>query len=159
MALPRELKKSMSNNGLDHLTFLEGERLMVYRDSANIPTVGIGHKVLPADDLEVGDMITPAQVRTFLISDLAEAEAAVNNLVVVPLNQNQFDALVSFVFNVGRTNFKSSTLLSKLNQYDYQGALAEFERWRYSTDAHTGVKDVDDVLVRRRAYEQNLFVA
>lgn len=158
MSLPRTIKKILSDKGMDHLKFLEGERLTVYRDSADIPTVGVGHKVLPQDNLAVGDTITQAQSDAFLRADLKSAEHAINSLVKVPLNQNQFDSLTSFVFNIGINAFRESTLLAKLNQYDYQGALAEMERWRFSTNQFTGQKEVDQVLVRRRQYEQDLFV-
>ena len=77
---------------------------------------------------------------------------AVNNLVKVGLNQNQFDALVSLVFNIGETNFRNSTLLRKLNAGDYEGAADEFPRWKYQN------KKVLRGLVRRRAEEMELFL-
>ena len=153
------LRKTISKRGIEHLKFLEGERLKVYLDNANIPTVGVGHKVLPVDNLKVGDMITQKKSSSLLRKDLSVAKTAVNTQVKVPLNQSQYDALVSFVFNVGIYNFAESTLLEKLNEYDYQGALAEFPRWKYSTDANTGIKSINNGLVKRRKYEQDLFNA
>jgi len=158
------LKKSISAKGIKQLKYLEGERLKVYIDQAGYPTVGVGHKVLPQDNLKIGDTITPLQSGKFLKQDLQNAERAIKMGVKVPLNQNQYDALVSFIFNVGVGAFLNggkndapSTLLRKLNDYDYQGALAEFPRWKYVTE--NGVKSVDDILVRRRKFEQDLFNA
>lgn len=152
-------RKKISKNGLEHLKKLEGERLKVYKDSAGYLTVGVGHKVLPEDNLKYGDIITTQKSMQFLRNDLAWAERAVNVHVKVPLNQAQYDALVSFVFNVGVNNFSESTLLKKLNQYDYNGALAEFPKWKYATDQTTQEKYVDEILVERRKHEQDLFNA
>ncbi len=156
------LKKGISANGIDQLKYLEGERLKVYRDEAGYATVGVGHKVMPVDNLKVGDTITPLKSGQLLKNDLINAERAVSMGVKVPLNKNQYDALVSFVFNVGSgalltggKDGQPSTLLLKLNDYDYQGALKEFTRWKYVTK--NGVKIVSDILVRRRKFEQNLF--
>lgn len=159
MTLPRRLNKAISRNGITHLKRVEGERLDVYRDAAGHLTVGVGHKVLPGERLMFGDTITKRQSDDFLKADILSAEETVNTSVVVPLSQNQFDALVSFVFNIGNDAFRRSTLLSKLNQYDYQGALAELERWNKITDPDTGLKVVSEGLVRRRRLEQDLFIA
>lgn len=158
MSLPRS-KRSISQAGLDHLKRVEGERLDVYIDAAGHPTVGVGHKILPEDNLKLGDSISQFQSDSFLRIDAAKAEQAVNDRVIVPLNQAQFDALTSFVFNVGADNFRRSTLLRKLNEYDYQGALAEFERWNKITNPNTGQKEVHPGLVSRRFAEQELFIA
>ena len=77
--------------------------------------------------------------------DVALAEKAVNKLVKVPLNQNQFDALVSFVFNIGETQFASSTLLAKLNNQDYQAVPSELNRW-----VHGSGKKLPGLINRRR---------
>lgn len=159
MSFPRRLNKAISRNGISHIKRVEGERLDVYRDAAGHMTVGVGHLVLPEDNLRMGDTITHAHSDKLLRADLLKAEDTVNKSVVVPLSQNQFDSLVSFVFNVGDGNFRRSTLLSKLNEYNYHGALAEMERWNKVTDPNTGLKVVNEGLVNRRRLEQDLFVA
>lgn len=81
-----------------------------------------------------------------------EVEPALDNLVKVPLTQNQYDALADFIYNVGVTNFAKSTLLRKLNAKDYEGAAAEFPKW------NKGGGKVLQGLVRRRKKEQDLFL-
>lgn len=126
----------------------EGLRLEAYKCPADVWTIGYGHTrgVIP------GDVITEKEAEIFLAEDLEDAESAVNEYVEVKLNQNQFDALVSFVYNLGAGNFKSSTLLRKLNAGDYLGAANEFKRWNKA-----GGKVLNG-LVRRRAAECNLFI-
>lgn len=140
----------ISQTGLDKIKRHEGLRLYPYKDEAGHWTIGYGHKLLPG---EWYDKINEQQAEDLLRQDLAIAESAVNDLVKVPLSQNQYDALVSFVYNVGVNAFRESTLLRKLNAGDYTGAAAEFPRWKYA-----GGK-VSSILVRRRAREQDLFVA
>lgn len=95
--------------------------------------------------------ITMAQAEDLLRQDLPERETAVRNLVRVPLHQNQFDALVDFVFNLGAANFGSSTLLRLLNAGNYAAAAAEFPKWNKSGGrALAG-------LTRRRDAERALF--
>lgn len=149
------LKKGISSKGIELLKFLEGEKFVVYFDKAGHKTVGVGHKILPSDNLNIGDSITPLESGKFLRNDLSTAERAIRNNVLVPLNQNQFDALTSFIFNVGTGAFANSTMLRKLNQYDYSGALAEFPRWKFITV--NGIKDESPALITRRKYEQDLF--
>lgn len=126
----------------------EGLRLEAYKCPADAWTIGYGHTlgVIP------GDVITEKEAEILLAEDLEDAESAVNEYVKVKLNQNQFDALVSFVYNLGAGNFKSSTLLRKLNAGDYLGAANEFKRWNKA-----GGKVLNG-LVRRRAAECNLFI-
>lgn len=89
-------------------------------------TIGYGHVVLQDEEFT---KITPEEGEKLLINDCAIAENCINKLVKVELNQNQFDALVSFVFNVGRENFFASTLLKQLNKKDYNEAAEQFTRW------------------------------
>lgn len=100
-----------------------------------------------------GRKFTLAEGDAILQRDLANTEAVVRNLVKVPLNDNQYGALVSFVFNVGATAFKTSTLLRLLNAGDYLGAQTQFPRW-----VHGGGKVLPG-LVTRRAAEMKLFDA
>lgn len=137
----------------DIIKELEGWSETVYKDSAGIPTIGWGHKILPGEDFTYG--ITKAEGEILLSKDIQFAENAVNYYVVVPLKQSMYDALVSFVFNVGAQAFINSTLLKKLNVGDYEGAAAEFARWKYVTI--NGEKVVSSGLVNRRAKESALF--
>jgi lysozyme len=116
---------NISQAGIEAIKDYEGVRLKAYDDGVGVWTIGVGH----IKGVKRGDEITMAQVDEFLRADLAEAEKAVNARVVVPLAQGQFDALVSFVFNLGGGAFIASTLLKKLNAGDYDAAADEFLRW------------------------------
>lgn len=137
----------MSDNGIRLTQQYEGLSLKAYQDVVGVWTNGYGntHGVVP------GSTITIDQAIADLKSNLVSAENAVNKLVTAPLSQNQFDALVDFVFNLGTGNFSSSTLLRKLNAKDYTGASLEFPKWNKA-----GGKVVQG-LTNRRLGEQRLF--
>ena len=122
-------------------------RLEAYRCPAGIPTIGVGH----TKGVRMGDRCTLQQADAWLTEDLHDAEAAVSMLVKKPLTQSQFDALVSFTFNLGASRLGESTLLILLNRGNYTGAAAQFQRW----DKSKGVTLPG--LVRRRAAEAALF--
>lgn len=144
-------KFTTGRNGLDLIKSFEGLKLTAYLCPARIPTIGFGHtKTVRPDD--VGKKkITENEAERLLKADLVNFESSVNKLVKVPLNQNQFDALVSFAFNVGSGALSTSTLLKKLNAKDYKGAADQFARWNKA-----GGKVLNG-LVRRRAAEAALF--
>lgn len=125
----------------------EGLSLKAYQDVAGVWTNGYGntHGVVP------GSTITLQQATNDLASNIEGSEYVVNTVVTVALTQNQFDALVDFVFNLGSGNFQSSTLLRYLNAGNYVGAAGEFPKWN-----HAGGVVVDG-LTRRRLAEQTLF--
>lgn len=137
-----------SNNGINLIKRFEGLRLEAYRDSVGIPTIGYGH----THGVKMGDVITGAQADAFLREDLQVAELTINTNVKVKLTQGQFDALASFVFNLGSGNFVKSTLLKKLNTGVYAGAADEFGKW-----VNAGGKKLPG-LVKRRAAEREVFL-
>jgi len=141
----------MSEKGLEFLAQVEGEKLVAYKDTGGVWTIGVGH--ISDQHLTVtSGMKISREVSRFLLSlDVAEAEEIVTRLVTVPLSQNQFDALVSFVFNIGEGQFKSSTLLKKLNEEDYGAVPAQLKRWVYDNGKLIAG------LVKRREGEANLF--
>ncbi|CDP50718.1 Phage lysin [Devosia sp. DBB001] len=129
-----------------------------YPDPAHgwkVPTCCIGHTDAagePKYAATKGKKFTEAEGRAILASDLAAVEAQVRKAVAVPLNENQFGALVSFTFNLGARNLGGSTLLKKLNKGDYTGAADEFGKW-----VNAGGQRLDG-LVRRRTAERALFL-
>lgn len=131
-----------SSNGLQLTEYFEGCSLTAYQDAAGVWTIGYGHTI----GVQPGDTCTQAQAEAWLEQDVAGAVATVNQFVTVPLTQGQFDALVDFVFNLGATNFESSTLLKLLNEGDYAGAADQFVRW----DHCNGEENVG-LLARRQA--------
>jgi lysozyme len=145
---------SLSAAGLAFIAAHEGFRASVYRDQAGYATIGYGHRLANGESYPNG--VTEEEARRLLALDAAHAEAAVRAEVLLALTQVQFDALVSFAFNVGAGAFAGSTLLRKLNAGDVAGAADEFARWNKIT--------VDGVLVaapglsRRRADERALFI-
>lgn len=145
-----------SQRGVDLIKEFEGLRLTAYYDAVGVLTIGYGHtnRSASADRYPVypGQTITAAKAEEILKADLVVFEDAVNRNVTYPINQNQFDALVSFTFNVGEGNLRSSTLLKKLNSGDIMGAANEFERWVYAGG------QVYPGLVRRREAEKALFL-
>jgi GH24 family phage-related lysozyme (muramidase) len=142
----------ISNNGLNLIKQFEGLKLNAYDDGVGVWTIGYGTIKYPNGvRVKHGDKITQAQADQYIANDVATFERAVKMLVNVPLNQNQFDALVSFTYNLGATNLSASTLLKKLNSKDYNGAAGEFQKWnKAGGKVMTG-------LVRRRKAEMELF--
>jgi lysozyme len=125
-----------------------GPALVAFKPTPNdVPTIGWGH----THGVTMGMTCTPAQAETWFQQDMAWAQAAVLSAVIVPLNQNQFDALVSFTENEGATQFEDSTLLRLLNAGNYSGAAAQFSRWALQKG------QILPGLVTRRAAEQRLF--
>lgn len=140
--------KIMKTKNTDVIKHYEGLRLKAYKCPAGVWTIGYGH----TQHVKDGDVITNEQADLYLLDDLRDAENAVNIHTKVKLNQNQFDALVSFVYNLGSGSFELSTLLKKLNAGDYLGAANEFKRWNKA-----GGKVLNG-LVKRRETEANLFI-
>ena len=140
---------NISTIGLGLIQEFEGCKLDAYRCPANIWTIGIGH----TKDVKEGDKITEAQALDLLREDVKWVENAINDHVKVKINQNQFDAMSSFIFNVGAGAFSLSTLLKKLNAADYEGAANEFLRWNKANG-----KELPG-LTRRRQAERTLFLA
>lgn len=142
-----------SPQGIALICSFEGYRHKAYDDGVGVWTIGYGTTRYPSGNkVAKGDVTTPAQAREYMAHDLANFEAAVNELVKVALKQTQFDALVSLTYNIGINAFKNSTLLKKLNTGDFSGAAAQFLVWNKA-----GGK-VMQGLVRRREREHNYFL-
>lgn len=139
--------------GLALIKEFEGLRLRAYLCPADVPTIGYGTTVYPdGRRIRVGDEITQQQAEDYLRNDLRVFEREVERMVRVPVNENQFSALVSFAYNTGSSALQKSTLLRLLNAHNYAGAAEQFARWTYA-----GGKSLPG-LVRRRAAERALFI-
>ncbi|HEY9815211.1 MAG TPA: lysozyme [Candidatus Obscuribacterales bacterium] len=136
-----------SQRGLELIMEFEGLELEAYQDSVGVWTIGYGH----TRGVRPGDRITEEQARAFLKVDVMDAEKAINRLVEVDLNQNQFDALVAWTYNLGSGNLANSTLLKKINEGKFDEAQEEFDRWVYA-----GGRQLRG-LVRRRDAEEALW--
>jgi lysozyme len=139
-----------SREGIELIKRFEGLRLHAYLCPANVPTIGYGHTKTAA----MGQKITEEQAEALLIRDLVGAENDVTRLAGA-LKQCQFDALVSFVFNLGAGNFKASTLLKCVKLRDKAGAVREFGRWVSATVG--GKRQKLAGLIARRAAEAELY--
>jgi lysozyme len=131
----------------------EGYRSKAYLPTPHdVPTIGWGH----TKGVKMGQVVTVETAQKYFDADVAEALAGVEALVKVPLNINQKGALVSFVFNLGIGNFKSSTLLKKLNAGDYTAAADQLLRW--NKQKQNGELVELEGLTKRRASERELFL-
>ena len=146
-----------SDNGLALIKKSEGFRGNAYPDPATGGkpyTVGYGTTVYPSGmPVKLGDKVTEQQADAYLRNDVKKFESAVSNAVKVKLTKGQFDALVSFTYNVGPANMASSTLIKKLNAGDVNGAADEFPRWNKAAGK------VMAGLTTRRADERALFLS
>jgi len=138
---------NISNTGIDLIKHFEGCETEAYLCPAGVPTIGYGH----IKGVQMGDSITEAQAHEMLVEELDEYESYINDLVTVSLNQNQFDAMVSWVYNLGGGNLKASTLLKVLNSGDYSGVPEQIMRWNKAGGR------VLEGLTRRRQAEADLF--
>ena len=151
-------KLSLSDDGVRLIASFEGFRSELYNDPAGHCTIGYGHLVHlgncdGSEPAELRKGISRKRARELLRDDAATAEAAVDDAVKVPLAQEQFDALVSFVFNVGTGAFRRSTLLRLLNDGGYDAVPKQLDRW-VKADGKTL-----EGLVRRRKEEGELFAS
>ena len=141
----------VSQNGIDLIKKFEGIRLKSYICPAGVLTIGYGHT---GSDVHPNQQITEEQAERLLWKDTESAQQTVSSFVTVKLNQNEYDALVSFTFNVGPTAFVNSTLLRLLNHGAERKVVAsEFARW-----VKAGGNDAVPGLVRRRDAEKALFL-
>ena len=141
------MKMKISDNGIELIKKHEGLRLEAYLCPAGKPTIGYGH----TKDVKLGDVITEEEAEQLLREDLIVVENEINKHNL-DINQNQFDALVSFVYNVGVGNFRTSTLLKKIKTDPNDKTIAnEFKRWVYSNGKKL------PGLVKRREEEAKLY--
>ncbi|MCR5260655.1 MAG: lysozyme [Candidatus Gastranaerophilales bacterium] len=150
----------ISENGIKLIKELEGCRLQAYDDYTGKPvsssdtvkgtlTIGVGHT---GKDVFKGQTITQDKATQLLKSDIKNVERTINEVVKAPLTQNQYDALCSFVFNIGTGAFRNSTMLKRLNERNYAQAAECFKDW------HRG-NNVPHLLDNRRKKEKELFTA
>lgn len=137
-----------SDLGIALIKSFEGLRLKAYKDIVGVPTIGYGS----THGVTMGDEITEAEAEAMLLEDLKEYEDCVNQCVTVEITQTEFDALVSFAYNLGCGALRSSTLLKLLNAGNKEAAAQQFRRWNKAG----GVEVAG--LTRRRLAEADLFM-
>ena len=137
----------ISQEGIDLVKKFEGCKLEAYQCAAGVWTIGYGS----THGVQKGDTWSQEKAEIMLIDELEEYGKYVEELVTIPLNQCQFDALTSWTFNLGPSNLQSSTMLQVLNQGDYEGVPYQIKRWNKVSG------QVNDGLIRRREAEALLF--
>lgn len=153
----------MSEHGIDLLTEWEGFKPNAYNDIVGVATIGVGHALTPAEksagalnidgtSVPYANGLSEDQVKALLGSDLQRYESALNDAIAVDLAQNQFDALVSFCFNIGIGGFQGSTVLKDVNNSNFDAVPGDLRMW----DKAGG--QVSDGLVNRRAKEISLWL-
>ena len=142
------MTRVISAEGIALIKKFEGCKLEAYLDSVDVPTIAWGTTKL----VSIGDTCTQEQADDWLEEELVEYEGYINDMVKVPLDQSQFDALVAWVYNLGPTNLSKSSLLRELNNENYQAVPNEIKRWNKAGGKVLGG------LVRRREAEALLFV-
>lgn len=151
------VNKIFSENGINMLIRLEALILQIYKDQAGLPTIGVGHLIVSdAEKEEFKNGITKEKAIELLKKDIASVEKTVNESIKVVITQEQFDALVIFVFNIGENGFKSSSAFREINNaasFDIIGPL--WKLWNKITI--NGVKQVSQGLVNRRNAEWELY--
>ena len=137
----------ISQEGLSLIKKFEGCELEAYRCAANVLTIGYGS----TKGVKEGDTITQEEADNLLLHEMDEYEGYINDMVKSDLKQNEFDSLVSWVFNLGPSNLSSSTLLQKLNNKDWDDVPNQIKRWNKAGG------QVKQGLIRRREAEALLF--
>lgn len=145
-------QKNISEKGYQLIREFEGLQLEAYKDTGGVWTIGFGTIKYPnGTSVKKGDVCTIQQAEQWLKNDCKWVDACLDKNVKVNLNQNQFDALASFVYNIGETAFVKSTMLTLINQNSLTSAASQFDRWVYDNGKRI------QGLVNRRAKERKLF--
>lgn len=147
----RSLGMSLSDNGLNLICKFEAFRSTIYKDEGGLDTIGYGHLI--RNDEVFDSPITEEQGKELLKQDVQIAENAINYNVHVSLNQNQFDALCSFVYNIGLGNFVTSHLHTYIEEQNFEAAANEFPKWNKVKG------QISAILTQRRGIEQALFLS
>lgn len=137
----------MGIGGLDLIEDVEGFRPKMYKDAVGLPTIGYGTLIDTADEKYLlTATVTREQAEVLLRKDIAPMEGAINKMVTAPICQNQFDALLSFCYNLGVNSLRNSTLLKKLNKNPYDPSILwEFDKW-----VHAGGQKLPGLITRRK---------
>ena len=138
---------NISQEGISLIKKFEGCELEAYQCAAGVWTLGYGS----TKDVKEGDTLTQKEADNLLLHEMQEYEGYIKELIKVPLKQNQFDALVSWVFNLGPANLKASTMLKFLNAGDYHLIPSQIKRWNKANGK------VLEGLIRRREAEALMF--
>ncbi len=144
--------RHITRNGIDLIKKFEGFEPEIYLDAAGLPTIGYGHLIRKGEHKMFENGISREAGEALLIKDVQAAERAVLRLIDVPLTDGQFDALVSFTFNVGSGALQRSTLRRKVNREEHNEVPREFLRWVWA-----GGRKLKG-LVRRRQEESTLYM-
>ncbi len=147
------MRRTLSPDGERFIKEREALRLHPYQDDAGVWTIGWGHT---RGVTQNSAPISEKEAEALFWEDIANPEKLVNE-VTIELEQHEFDALVSFVFNEGERRWKESTLRQLLNNGDRRGAVKQFDRWIYYHDSK-GVPRISKGLVKRRAFEKAFFL-
>ena len=142
--------RHISEKGIELIKHFEGFSPTPYICVAGFKTIGYGHLITGNESFS---QITEREGEGLLFADVNNSEKSVARLIRVPLEDGQFDALVDFCFNLGSGRLQSSTLRSKLNRGEYEGASEEFLKWCYA-----GGRKLKGLLLRRLA-ERALFLS
>lgn len=145
--------RDISANGFALIKESEGFKPNAYLDTGGVWTIGYGTIKYPnGNRVKKGDTCTQSEALEWLKNDCQWVDACLDKYVKVNVSQNQFDALASFVYNIGETAFVKSTMLKALNAANYAGAAAQFDRWIYDNG-----KKIEG-LYNRRMREKQLFL-
>ena len=145
------IHRQVTQAGIDLIRHFEGYSAYIYLDSAGLRTVGTGHLIRPSESFS--EPITEQEAEELLKKDLWTAERAVLRLIRVPLEDNQFNALVSFTFNLGGGSLQRSALRSRINRFEYESVSCEMKKWIFAA----GKKSKG--LLRRRIAEGIMFLS
>lgn len=143
--------RHITDNGLKFIKRFEGFSPIIYLDSAGLKTIGYGHLIHPHEKSFFKNGISELDAESLLKQDVQLAENAVARLIKVPLTNHQFDALVSFTFNVGSGALQRSTLRHKINRGEHEEVPLELLKWIYA-----GNRKIPG-LIKRRILEGELY--
>jgi lysozyme len=145
--------RDISEHGFEIIREFEGFRTNAYLDTGGVWTIGYGTIKYPdGTKVKKGDTCTQGQAELWLKNDCQWVDACLDRYVKGSINQNQFDALASFIYNVGETAFVKSTMLTLINNGDLKAAALQFDRWVYDNGVKVGG------LANRRVKEKELFI-